>query len=285
MAAVGTTPITSPMLATNANVGHANNHQISSQLSSNINPMAIVPNGASTVQSNTGCEGIPAIHYPSVPQENQTKYLVGAHNVLPHLFQEQSHTRQPHQQLAHLSTSQQISQQLPVHHQHLLSLPYQTNNLVAASTLASTFHPLFATSSLPRSTTNYSNLSNFSTQHHSTKNVQQLVATVHAAAAASGQQQLQQNIQNYSRHSTTGSNSHHHGHQMHDHFPSSHPIQQVPTQTIIQPSESRFYNPFLPSSSILPATSMITKAPLLRTPIIGKVRPKISYLLNQFKVT
>ena len=140
--------------------------------------------------------------------------------------------------------------------------------------MPSAFHPFFATSSLPRSTSNLSNLSNFSSQHHSTKNVQQLaqVAATVQHAAASGHQHIQHNIQNCTQPSTTISNPQHGHHQMHDHLVTRQHIQNVSSQSVLQPSDAHFYNPFLNATSMLPASHMIPKAPLLQTPVTGKVR-------------
>jgi hypothetical protein len=276
LAAVGTTPLASPVLSSNTNMNQVNNSQISSQVNCSINPLSIGNTGTTvSAQSNAGCNGIQSVHYPSISHETPTKYIFGAPNVLPNFLQEQNHARQHHHHpLVHLNANHQINHALHLQQQqHLLSIPYQTNNLPTAATLTPAFHPFFATSSLPRSTSNLSNLSNFSSQHHSAKNVQQLAqvaATVHAAAASG--QQIQHNIQNCTQQQpTTNSNTQHGHHQMHDHLLTRQQIQNVPTQSVLHSSESPFYNPFLSGTSILPGSHMMPKAPLLQTPVIGKV--------------
>ena len=271
------------VLSSNTNINQINNAQLATQMSCGINPLALGNNGSGAQTNNIGCNStIQGSNYTSLANENSSKYMVGAQNILPHLIQEQqTHLRQPHQPLIHLNPNHhQLNHALQLQHSHqqsLLSIPYQTNNLQAA-TLTPAFHPFFATPSLPRSTSNLSNLSNFSSQHHSPKNVQQ----IGQVAAASGHQHYEQhNLQNCSHHPTSQSDSqHHHGHQqIQDHLISRHQLHNVPSQPALQAStDTQIYNPFLNSTSLLSASHIIPKAPLLQTPAIGKVGESI--LLN-----
>ena len=276
----------------NTNMNHVNNSQLSTAVNCGINPLSMSNNGTVGAQSNSA--GIQGTNYPPMHHETSTKYLLGAQNLLPNLLQDHTqHPRQPHHSLIHLNPNHQINhaalqQHLQQQQQHLLSIPYQTNNLQTA-TLTPAFHPsFFATPSLPRSTSNLSNLSNFSSQHHSPKNVQQLgqvAATVHHVAA-SGHQHLQHhNMQNCTQPSPSHSNPHHGHQQMQDHVMSRQQMQNVSSQSILQATEQpQLYNPFLTSASLLSASNMIPKAPLLQTPALGKVRKSILYNFNTYEL-
>ena len=309
LAAVGTAPHPQPSVYSSnaANMNHVNNTQLSSPVNCAINPFTVPNNGGVNVaQSNTGCGGIQGSNYSSISQETSptTKYLLGAQNILPNILQEQNHPRQPPHSLIqlnpthhHLNHTLHLQQQ---HHQHLLSLPYQTNNLQpTAANLTAAFNPFFAAPSLPRSTSNLSNLSNFTSQHHSPKNVQQLAAqvaaTVHVAAGGSCTPSSQniQGTDGSQQSSNTPSNPTHphaaHHHPMHqDPLVTRHQIPNV-SSGLQQHSEAHhIYHPFLTSASILSSSNMIPKAPLLQTPASGKVRKSripnnvISELETQF---
>ena len=299
LAAVGAAPQLTHALSPNTNMNEVNNSQLSAPVNCGINPMSMPNNGTMHAQSNAGCGALQGNNYPSMSQETSAKYLLGAQNLLPNLLQEQQNLshRQPYHSLIQLNPNTQINhalnlaqQQQHQHHQHLLSIPYQANNLQTASALAhGAFHPFFATPSLPRSTSNLSNLSNFSSQHQSSKTVQQLAhqvaASVHVAASSDHhQQQLQHNLQNCTQQSTNSSNHPQHGHQhIQGHLlnPRQQHLQNVSSQPVLQPSEqtSQLYNPYFTSASILSAaSSLMPKAPLLQTPAtVGKVRKPIFY--------
>jgi len=294
LAAVGAAPLPPPVLSSNTNMNQVNNSQISTAVNCGINPLSMSNNGTISAPSNSaGCAGIQGTNYPPLHHETSTKYLLGAQNLLPNLLQDQTqHPRQPHHSLIHLNPNHQINHALHLQQQqqqHLLSIPYQTNNLQTA-TLTPAFHPFFATPSLPRSTSNLSNLSHFSSQHHSPKNVQQLgqvAATVHHVAASGHQHIQHHNMQNCAQPSTSHSTpQHHHVHQqMQDHVMNRQQMQNVSSQSILQATEQpQLYNPFLTSASILSASNMIPKAPLLQTPALGKVRKSILYNFNTYEL-
>ena len=284
LAAVGASTTSIPhhpsVLPSNTNINQMNNAQLATQMSCGINPLSMGNNG-SGAQANNCNSTLQGSNYTSLSHESPaSKYLVGAQTILPHLLQEQhTHLRQPHQPLIHLNPNHhQLNHALQLQHPHqqpLLSIPYQTNNLQAATLTPTAFHPFFATPSMPRSTSNLSNLSNFSSQHHSPKNVQQ----IGQVAAASGHQHLEQhNLQNCSAtHSDT--QHHHHGHQqIQDHHIARHHLHNIPSQTALQTSsDPQIYNPFLTSASLLSASNIIPKAPLLQTPAIGKVGESIQH--------
>ena len=300
LAAVGPAPMASSVLtATNANLGQINPSQIPSAMASNLNAISGGSNGGgginNALSSNTSggatCDGLPMFQYSSFPHGNQTtKYLLGAHNILPSNFQQQ-------RQQQFNTNPQHIAPAFHhMHHPNLLTIPsYNTNNLAthaSSLTSAAAFHPLFASTSFqPQSTSNFSNLSNFSSQQQSlvaTKNVQQLAAvhpthetTIHTASgqtcnsSGGGLPEVRASSQAQPNSS--------HMQNSHDHriSNSQQTIQQQGSfnHSVIQPHHSvhspHFYNPFYTNthSSVLPAAaqSIIPKAPLLRTPIIGKV--------------
>ena len=308
LAAVGasTTPIPHhpSALPQNTNLSQVNNAQLATQMSCGINQFSMGNNGTGAHANNVGCNStLQGANYPSLSHDTPTKYMVGAQNILPHLLQDQqTHLRQAHHPIIQLNPNHhQLGHTLHLqqpHQQSLLSIPYQTNNLQTA-TLTSSFNPFFATPSLPRSTSNLSNLSNFSSQHHSPKNVQQL-----GQVSASGHQHLDHhNLQNCTQHAAAHSDSQHHHHHSHqqiqDQLILRHQLHNLSSQPALQAStEPQIYNPFLNSASILSASSITPKAPLLQTPPIGKVGESIllsfyiyeleyhlSFLLSSFSLS
>ena len=299
LAAVGPAPMASSVLAaTNTNLSQINPSQIPSAMASNLNAISGGSNGGgginNALSSNTSAgatyDGLPVFQYSSFPHGNQnTKYLLGAHNILPTNFQQQ-------RQQQFNSNSQHMAPAFHhMHHPNLLTIPsYQTNNLAthaSSLTSAAAFHPLFASTSFqPQSTSNFSNLSNFASQQQSlvaTKNVQQLATihpthetTIHTATGQtcnSGGRGLSEVMASSQAQTNSSQVQNNHDHPV---TSSQQTIQQQASfnHSIVQPHHSvhspHFYNPFFTNtSSILPAAapSMIPKAPLLRTPIIGKV--------------
>ena len=72
------------VLSSNTNINQINNAQLATQMSCGINPLALGNNGSGAQTNNIGCNStIQGSNYTSLTNENSSKYLVGAQNILP----------------------------------------------------------------------------------------------------------------------------------------------------------------------------------------------------------